>query len=428
MTGTDPRICVVDGISTGLHLARELRARGFECAHVASGPGYRHVPGTEEGKELYAASFVLEDATDVERLVRDLRAWGPVHVTAGSEPGVELADRLCEELGTAAGNSAATTVWRRDKYAMHERLREVGLPHARQIRTAERDAAAAWLSAHGSYPVVVKPLDSSCSDGVQVCDSLGHALAAFDSLLGRRNLIGRVNDEILVQEYLSGTQYFVNTVSWDGEHYVSDIWRLERRPRPGGAFLFESMTLRPSDGEVETALRTYTVAALDALGFRHGAAHCEVMWTPDGPVLVEANARLMGASIDSATFTRALGHTQTGVLADAYADPAAFRAKLAAGPYILREHLAEASFLFSRTGRLSGFPGRRAIEELPSFHSFVGVPETGTPVTQTVDTLGTPGYAYFLHPDRSVVERDARTVQEWQRADTLFTISEEIAS
>ncbi|MEV5886424.1 ATP-grasp domain-containing protein [Streptomyces sp. NPDC052020] len=422
------RICVVDGISTGLHLARELRARGVDCGHVASAPAYLGVPRTPAGRDLYSAEFALDDSggeESFERLVRELRLWGPRFVVAGSEPGVELADRLGTALGIRETNAAATTPWRRDKYAMHERLREAGVPHARQIRTADRAALAGWLDGHGRYPVVVKPVDSSCSDGVQVCEDAAQALAAFDALIGQRNRLGRVNNEVLGQEFLEGTQYFVNTVSWAGAHLTSDIWRLDRRRRPGGAYLFESMTLQPAEGLVESALRTYVEAALDALGFAYGAAHCEVMWTASGPVLVEANARLMGASIDTESFTRALGHTQTGLLAEAYTDPERFRQRLDADPYTLREHLAEASFLFSRSGTLTGFPGRARIKALPSFHSFVGVPEPGTPVTETVDTLGTPGYAYFLHPDRSVVESDARAVRQWQREDSLFTISEE---
>jgi hypothetical protein len=422
-----PRICVVDAISTGLHLAKELRARGAHCAHVASTPAYLGVPRTAAARSLYSAEFTLDDSDSqpFERLVRALKDWRPHFVLAGSEPGVELADLLGTALGIREANAAATTPWRRDKYAMHERLREVGLPHARQFRTADRTALERWLTEHGRYPVVVKPADSSCSDGVRVCEDRAHALNAFDELIGRRNRLGRVNNKVLTQEFLEGTQYFVNTVSWAGTHLTSDIWRLYRRRRPGGAYLFESMTLQDSVGPIESELRDYVEAALDALGLAYGPAHCEVMWTASGPVLVEINARLMGASIDRQSFTRALGHTQAGLLAEAYTETETFRRRLDVGYYTLHQHLAEVSFVFSSSGKLTGFPGRDRIQALSSFHSFVGVPELGTFVTETVDTLGTPGYAYLLHSDPSVVESDARTVRLWQRQDSLFTISKE---
>ncbi|MGK5532493.1 ATP-grasp domain-containing protein [Streptomyces sp. URMC 129] len=417
------RGCVVDGVSTGRDLARELAMLGVECAHVNSAGSYLGVPVEEFVREgSYDRYF--DGRTDLPDLVPRLKEWGPDFVVAGSEPGVALCDALCGELGLPGGNAASTTAWRRDKYAMHERLRGRGLRHAAQLKTAHRAEAARWLDEHGTYPVVVKPLDSTGSDGVSVCASRDEALRAFLRVLGRVNRLGRLNDEVLLQEFLDGRQYFVNAVSWEGEHFVTDIWRHDRRQGEHGRFLFENMTLQPSDGEREVALAAYTRQVLDALGFRFGAAHCEVMWTNGGPVLIEANARLMGASIERRVLHRALGYTQARILAEVCADPGSFR-RWAGTRYELRAHVAEASFVFTRSGRLIGFPGRPGIEGLASFHSFVGVPAIGARVRRTDNTLGEPGYAYFAHHDREQVLRDARAVLDWQRADTVFDIEED---
>lgn len=58
------------------------------------------------------------------------------------------------------------------------------------------------------------------------------------------------------------------------------------------------------------ALSVYATKVLDAFGFRFGGLHCEIIWTANGPVLVEANARLMSASIYTPALVAALGCTQ----------------------------------------------------------------------------------------------------------------------
>ncbi len=416
------RGCIVDGVSTGRELARELARLDVECAHVHTVDSYRG--GLPPAEVVAAGPYRAGFDGRAPDLVAQLAAWRPDFIVAGSELGIELCDQLCDALALPAGNRAATTAWRRSKHAMHERLREVGLRSARQRKTCDRDALDEWLRGHGTYPVVIKPVDSTGSDGVSVCAGRDEALAAFDRILRQVNLLGRINQEVLAQEYLDGRQFFVNTVSWDGRHQVTDIWRHDRRPGEHGRFLFENMTLQPSDGEQELALAAYTEQVLDALGFRFGAAHCEVMWTARGPVLIEANARLMGASIAREVLVRALGMTQAQILAEACVDPSGLERR-AGRRYALREHVAEASFLFTRTGMLAGFPRQDAIAALPSFHSFVGVPPLGSRVRRTDNTLGEPGYAYFVHADRRQVLEDAQTVLAWQRADIVFEITEE---
>lgn len=413
------RACVVDGMSTGRLLIAELAARGVQCAHVASVDHYGGTPANELiPRELPAYYKVGDEAED---LVAEIRSWSPGFIVPGGEPGVELADQLNEALALPSRNNAATTHLRRDKYEMHERLREAGLASAAQIKTASIDSFASWIDEHGTYPVVVKPCNSACSDGVRVCDDRTEALTAFSELHGTVNLMGFVNEEIVGQELLEGTQYFVNGLSWDGAHMVTDIWRHDRRRLSGGAFLFENMILQPSEGEIESELVGYTAAVLDALDYRFGASHCEVMWTERGPVLIEANARLMGGSIDTSSFTAALGYTQAQRMAEMYLDPDTFRS-FAGEKYQIKQHLAEASFIFTQSGKLAEFSRQREIEQLPSFHSFVGVPEVGEMVEKTIDTSGKPGFAYFLHEDREVVLCDSRRVLAWQREDSCFRI------
>lgn len=413
------KACVVDAASTGRLLVDELEARGVACAHIASSGNYAGMPAEtlipRGMRAYYSASHGFSE------LVGELREWRPDFILPGCEHGVELCDRLNAALRLPFRNEADTTRLRRDKYEMHERLRRLGLACVAQVKTSEADELSRWLARHGKYPVVVKPANSASSDGVRICADEQEALAAHKDLIGTVNFLGLRNEEVIAQEFLDGTQYYVNTVSWHGRHAITDIWRHDRRRRAMGAFLFENMVLQPSTGDIESALSGYTTKVLDAFGFRFGAAHTELIWTANGPVLVEANARLMGASIYTPAFVAALGYTQAQILASACVGSADFAAR-AGADYRIRKHLAQAKFIFTRSGTLLAFPRKQEIEDLPSFHAFVRVPEIGSRVIETADTVGRAGFAYFLHDDRDTVLRDAALVLSWQRADSCFVI------
>lgn len=212
-----------------------------------------------------------------------------------------------------------------------------------------------WVKNLGSWPIVIKPLNSAASDGVTICENLLEINSAFERIYNQENKLGIKNEEVLVQEYLEGTQYFVNTVSWDSVHFISDIWVQTRRRLSGRAFLFESMTLCPRDGQTEIELCEYTKKILDALHMSHGAAHNEIMWTKDGPILIELNARLMGASIDDSSFHQALGYTQAQLLAFAYVFPQKFIKMYSKLKYKITKNLSEVSLIFPKDGFLKSF-------------------------------------------------------------------------
>ncbi|WP_155256601.1 hypothetical protein [Salinispora pacifica] len=43
-------------------------------------------------------------------------------------------------------------------------------------------------------------------------------------ILDKTNLMLRVNEAVLVQEFLTGDEFVVNTVSRDGVHRFTDVW------------------------------------------------------------------------------------------------------------------------------------------------------------------------------------------------------------
>jgi hypothetical protein len=125
---------------------------------------------------------------------------------------------------------------------MVERVRSRGIPTAESIVSDDEATIVAWADAGKRWPIVVKPVASAGSDGVAFCDDTAEARAAFRQIHGQPNQLGGLNRSVMAQERLYGQQYFVNTVSRNGRHYVSEIWKDVRLAvaeragvRPGGA-------------------------------------------------------------------------------------------------------------------------------------------------------------------------------------------------
>ncbi|CAN0245566.1 unnamed protein product [Ectocarpus fasciculatus] len=92
---------------------------------------------------------------------------------------------------------------------------------------------------------VVKPARGCASGSVFRCQGEREAMDAFDKILGtpKYGTPGEFNDEVLVQEFLVGTEYVVDTVSRDGEHKAVAIWRYDKRPANGAPFVYFSVKL-----------------------------------------------------------------------------------------------------------------------------------------------------------------------------------------
>ena len=232
---------VVDAYSTGARLAPRFAAAGLPVVHVQSSP---RLP------DFYARAFQAGDFVenvvhdgDLEATAARLAAHDPAFVVVGAEPGVPLADALSERLGLPSNGSALSPA-RRDKNAMSEALRSAGLRTAEAQKTGDAAEAVAWAAARDGAPVVVKPLDSAGTDGVSICADAAAIEAAFVANLGRPNALHGANEELLVQELLQGAQLFVNSVSWDGVHHVSEVWR-DNKLRVGANFIYDYEELLP---------------------------------------------------------------------------------------------------------------------------------------------------------------------------------------
>jgi hypothetical protein len=137
-----------------------------------------------------------------------------------SDSGVSTAERLQVAFGIR-GNGQAPQL--RNKYLMNSVAKEHGLPIVFQslVRSIE-DIEKFLLQYQELYPTreiefVIKPCRGVASDGVYLCHSLNEGKRAFQKLYQQPRYGGGVNDAVVIQEYIDGPEYAVDTVVSDGE-------------------------------------------------------------------------------------------------------------------------------------------------------------------------------------------------------------------
>lgn len=295
----DGVIVVVDPYSSGKFLIDELTSRGEKVVCVRSTQDCLDKIFNSIKQEDFHGIYDPQPHETPEQIAAYLeKTFGPARaVMVGSELGVVLAEQLQHIWGFKC-NDASNSELRRHKALQQDRLRECGLRSIKQLFSSDINEILAFRRANLEFPVVIKPPMAAATDGVYFCNDDDQVIEAFNANYGRTDILGNKTDKVLLQEFLRGTEWVVDTMSYDGQHYVCAMWRYKKNPNvEKRAITYEYTEFMPAHGEVQEQLIDYVLnrGVLDALGIRYGPSHVEVMMTPDGPCLVEAGNRLHGA-------------------------------------------------------------------------------------------------------------------------------------
>lgn len=331
-----PVVAVLEGISAGRYFADAALKRGLEPVvifpKIETSDVYNVMRQSAVDFWTKKGCRVIEPEDDSkETMVRIVKSLNPVAIVSGSELGVPWTDFLTQALNLA-GNDPATSLMRRNKYEMQQKLQQALIPSLRSLKCHSLDECVEIASKWNTWPVVVKPLAGAGSLGVHFCHNLKNLSHICQQLFKEQDLFGTANTEILLQEFAHGTEYIVNTMSCAGQHIVTDVWRYDKVPvgSKGNAYNYAALVRQPN--ETEKTLLSYTLKVLDALGFRYGPSHTELMLIPKGPRLIETAARPMGGFFPDDLMRQIFGFDHASLTLDAVLDPKAFK-RVAAKPY-----------------------------------------------------------------------------------------------
>lgn len=399
-----PVAVVVDLYTCSHFLLDAFTALGLDVVQVKSDP---ELPAF--GAEMTYLATVT--GADPAALAGQLARYSPIAVVAGQETDVLLADALSERLGLPSNGTALSSA-RRNKYEMAEALRRAGVRCAEQFKSDSAEDVVAWAEAAGRYPVVVKPLASAATDSVAICADAAQAREAAEAILGAQTIWGEVNREVLIQSYLDGIEYVVDTVSWRGRRYTCGVWEYRKR-QVGVHNIYDCDVLLPAQDRRVPELVGYVDSALQALGIEYGPTHAEVIITPDGPALVEVGARTAG-NLSPSFHDLCLGANQAGVTALAYTRPEEFLDRYAGRCYTALSQAWVYNTPTELTGKVCGVNQDvvAEIEALPTVRELIVKLRPGWRIRPTVDLLSSTLKAFLAADSTEELQRDYQRITE----------------
>lgn len=143
-------------------------------------------------------------------------------------------------------------------------------------------------------PLIVKPTDRSGSRGVMKIQSLSELTEAV-----KRAQNESFTKQAIIEEYISGVEVSVETISWQGQHYILAITDKVTTNEPYFVELEHHQPSNLSD-DIQEKVKKETLKALSALNINYGASHSEFKITQNGHVYaIEVGARMGGDFIGS---------------------------------------------------------------------------------------------------------------------------------
>lgn len=399
-------LVVVDPFSSGALLAVRAVAMGYRVIRVLSDGDSPIASFVADGVCVdYEATIVVANGA-YEAAANALRAlpYSIVALVPGAETGVEAADELAKRLGLRGNDSSKA---RRNKYLMGEAVRRAGHRAVKQRVVREWDDEAARF-VEDLDVTVVKPLESAGSDDVFKCRTSQEAKRAVKTIVGKINGLGILNEGALIQEFLKGDEYVVDSVSRDGIQKVVSVWKYDKRPANGANFVYHGMTTVPA----EPKLVEYSKRVCEALGIKNGPSHMELMVDGDDVCLVEVGARCHGGEGSWSTVAKACwACDQIDATLYAYLDEAKFAA-LSDTPQSLGMSGTELFFVTRTAGVVrSTTKATEFIEKLPSFKKIEWQVKNGDFAPPTVDCFTRPGSAQLVHEDKAQLMADCEAVR-----------------
>ena len=423
-------IVVVECASTGTNFIQDIVNRGYnpivlelKVQDTEDGELYRDM--VQSGYKTIKADFeVIYEKDTYEENLEMVKRYDPLLVIPASEKGVILATKLANDLNLKCNpieNLDSFTL--KDK--MQEKIAEKGLRHIRGKAVHSIEEAIEYYDEQNFEEVVVKPTYSAGSVGVRICLNKEEMINSLRELFNDSNLYGEEITEFVVQERINGEEYFVNTVSCDGTHRVTLIWKYNKIKTSEGGHVYDSiMTVNElSLGEAEMVEYAYDVA--DALGIRYGAVHGEYMIDDKGPVLIEVNCRPSGCSMDADYLNRISGQHETDSILDSYLNPDNFYYELHKG-YRTLAYGALKMFIVPKDLIAESSPMAHISNKLKSHYKttqeVIDNPRLFVK-TQDIETAG--GTVFMVHEDGYTLQKDLDFLRDIEKRAFSLVLSDE---
>lgn len=198
---------------------------------------------------------------------------------------------VAEKLGLPCNQTKFTNI-QTNKYAMRQALMDVGLPCPKFV-LADENFNLSKLDEF-KFPIIVKPTDRSGSRNIMKLESTDGVMKAVEEACATS-----FEHKAIIEEYLDGDEYSMETVSYCGEHHYLAT---TKKFTTGAPHFIETGHCQPSglSEEVLTKAKNNIMKALTALHIENSAGHSEFKVDKNGNInIIEIGARMGGDCIGS---------------------------------------------------------------------------------------------------------------------------------
>ena len=142
------------------------------------------------------------------------------------------------------------------------------------------------------YPCVVKPCIGSAKSGVSFANNFEEFSKAI------QYAIDSSESDIIVEEFIEGKEFSVESISYKGEHYVLQITEKDSSSSPHFVELGHHQPANISN-ELRNKIVSIVTVLLKEIGYTNGASHVELKIKGEEIFLIEVNLRGGGDNISN---------------------------------------------------------------------------------------------------------------------------------
>lgn len=276
---------------TGQLFIKESLAQGFNPIFITKNPNKYPFLNELLLQPVILNTSSFEELSSYLSTIENLAG-----IFSSSDYFVEIASQLAYRFSLLGSHPEAVKICR-NKNLLTKKLTENNISCPRSIAINSSDLAKnAMIQSRLEFPVIIKPVQGTGSMGVKLCHNLQELIAHIDSQLKELNESSPDTDVLLIQEYIEGEEFSVETFTANAEVNIIGITQKHLSNPP---YFVETGHDFPAvlPHLIEERICSFIKMSLEKINLLFGPAHTEVRIKNGMPYLIEINPRLAGGMI-----------------------------------------------------------------------------------------------------------------------------------
>lgn len=278
--------------ASGRMLPPLLKSQGHTYTFATRNPKHYESSFSDEKHPVfqYADEVVIVETNSIEALKEEFKSKKFDGIITVCDYYIDLVKKLSEILNIPCPfPKNVEKIRRKDK--LRKLIENANLPNPKYQLINKLEEIIEFGKING-FPFVLKPTDLASSAFVRIirneADMKDAYLKLKDFPLNFREQ--KREEKILLEEYMDGPEFSVESVSFNGEIKIIGI---TDKSLTGDPYFIENGHMFPANlsVDIKNDIENFVLNVLRAINFDNGLAHTEVKVTKNGPRIVEINPR-----------------------------------------------------------------------------------------------------------------------------------------